>query len=177
MLVYFDEIPPLGRDFSWKIAACDADASVALEAPLAANCHVRLIEKDKLEVAGLLQGVVTLDCDRCLVSFPFELNSTFRLTATVRAAASTVLQEEDQDIGLEDLDTIELDAPCLDLNELMRQQFLLALPQKRLCSGACVGLCPHCGTNRNNSTPCDCAQKTVDSPFAVLARLTGGKAK
>lgn len=176
MLVYFDEIPPLGRDFSWKIAAVDAGATVTLEAPLAANCHVRLIEKGKLEVAGLLQGTVTLDCDRCLVSFPLELNSTFRLTATVHAADSAMQQEESQDISSEDLDVIELDAPCLDLDELMRQQFLLALPQKRLCRSACVGLCPHCGVNRNG-TPCDCSQKTVDSPFAVLAGLTDSKAK
>ena len=37
----------------------------------------------------------------------------------------------------------------IDLGELMREQFYLALPMKPLCRDDCRGLCPECGTNLN----------------------------
>ena len=60
----------------------------------------------------------------------------------------------------------------IDLGQLMREQFYLALPMKPLCREACQGLCPQCGTNLNSGT-CDCAR--VDRPSAGprLRRATG----
>ena len=43
----------------------------------------------------------------------------------------------------------------IDLSELLREQFYLALPMKPLCREDCRGLCPQCGVNRNTGT-CDC---------------------
>jgi uncharacterized protein len=50
------------------------------------------------------------------------------------------------------------------------EQFQLALPMKALCSEACKGLCPTCGTNLNTGT-CDCNIKWEDPRLAALKAL------
>ncbi len=172
MHLYFDEIPPLGRDVSWTLAAVDDDAGISLAAPLAASCHVRLNGQNRAEIEGWLRGQVQLCCDRCLAEYSLELDSPFCLTAVVQGADTAAAEGDAQENDPEDGELLELESPCLDLNELARQQLLLALPEKRLCRDNCVGLCPHCGGNRNE-TPCTCAQAVVDSPFAALAKLAG----
>lgn len=175
MLVYFDEIPPLGRDFTWLIPALDADVDCTLAMPLEARCHVEPAGQGKVAIEGRLRGTVTLDCDRCLVSYLFQLDSSFQVKAVVSGGVE--LEWPDTLASdLEDLDTLELEAPCIHLDELMRQQLLLALPEKRLCAGDCAGLCPRCGANRNE-TPCTCPQDAGSSPFAALAGWAGKKAK
>jgi Predicted metal-binding, possibly nucleic acid-binding protein len=58
----------------------------------------------------------------------------------------------------------------IDLGQLMREQFYLALPMKPLCSDACHGLCPTCGTNLNRAA-CDCKTEFEDPRFAALREL------
>ena len=165
-MVYFEEISPVGREFSWLIDAVDADAECGLAGPLKAWCLVRRTGEGRAVVEGRLEGVALLTCDRCLESYSFPLEAAFALTAEARDAATARADEAESG----EADLIELDEPCLDLDELMREQLLLALPEKRLCREDCAGLCPDCGANRNLS-PCGCERKTADSPFAALAAL------
>ena len=44
----------------------------------------------------------------------------------------------------------------LDLDDLVREEVLLAMPYKPLCKSDCRGLCPHCGVDLNTET-CQCA--------------------
>ena len=169
MLVNFEDIPPLGREFSWRIGAVDAECR--LDGPLEVCCTARRTGEGKAEFAGRLKGVALLDCDRCLERYALPLDVAFALRAEVRGVAAPERAEEGE-AGAADL--IELDAPCLDLDELMREQLLLALPEKRLCREDCAGLCPQCGANRNEAA-CDCAKNTGDSPFAALAVLKGNR--
>ena len=60
---------------------------------------------------------------------------------------------------------IQLDSVCLEM-------ISLALPVKPLCRDDCAGLCPRCGTDRNEA-PCGCSETAPNSPFAVLAALRG----
>lgn len=59
---------------------------------------------------------------------------------------------------------------AIDLGEVMREQFFLALPMKPLCREECLGLCPVCGGNRNR-VQCGCKQEWVDPRLAALANL------
>ena len=52
----------------------------------------------------------------------------------------------------------------------MREQIILMMPLKPLCDETCKGLCPRCGANLNREA-CTCSTDTVNSPFAVLAKL------
>jgi len=76
----------------------------------------------------------------------------------------------EREVEAEDLETSYYRNDEIDLNELMREQFYLALPMKPLCSDNCLGLCTQCGTNLNMST-CDCAPGLDESPFAALKGL------
>lgn len=172
MHLYFDEIPPLGRELSWTLTAVDRDAGIELATPLTAFCRVWPAGAHRVEIEGRLQGNVRLCCDRCLEPYLLALELPYRLSAVVEEAEAVEKNGDGREGEFEESKLLELASPCLDLDELARQQLLLALPEKRLCSTDCAGLCPHCGTNRNQS-PCGCAQGAVDSPFAVLAKLTG----
>jgi uncharacterized protein len=54
--------------------------------------------------------------------------------------------------------------------DLLREQIQLALPMKPLCTEACRGLCPECGTNLNR-TQCDCTPTWEDPRLAPLKGL------
>ena len=62
----------------------------------------------------------------------------------------------------------------LDLGEMVREQFFLTVPLKRLCRDACRGLCPTCGANRNQ-VRCECPPEAAASPFGSLRSLLEDK--
>ena len=58
----------------------------------------------------------------------------------------------------------------LNLDELLRQSILVALPMKPLCADDCQGLCPRCG-HRLNEGPCGCAPEAANSPLGTLRQV------
>jgi len=58
----------------------------------------------------------------------------------------------------------------LNLDELLRQSILLALPLKPLCADDCRGLCPQCG-HRLNEGPCGCAREETNPQLAILRQV------
>ena len=56
------------------------------------------------------------------------------------------------------------------LEDVLREQVLLALPVRTLCRPDCKGLCPRCGANRNNQ-PCTCDEGPRDLRWEALAGL------
>ena len=138
MLVYFDEIPPLGRDFAWLITTLEADTDCTLDAPLEAHCHIDPAGQGSVHIEGRLRGVVTLGCDRCLVSYLLQLDTSFQVKAMVHSVDMESQRPGILESGLEDFETVACETPCIHLDELMRQQLLLALPEKRLCCSDCA---------------------------------------
>ena len=84
--------------------------------------------------------------------------------------ASEAATDAEREVGEEDLEVSYYRDDQVDLNELMREQFYLALPMKPLCVDSCRGLCPQCGTNLNTGT-CDCAPVWEDPRLAPLKNL------
>ena len=77
----------------------------------------------------------------------------FDLRFLPAGAAEPETDDDDEEIEVEDDDvslTFYRDEQ-IDLNELLREQFYLALPMKPLCFEGCKGICPQCGTNRNTA--------------------------
>ena len=58
----------------------------------------------------------------------------------------------------------------MELDEVLREFVLLALPMQKLCSEGCKGICPVCGQNRNQQS-CDCQTAPVDDRWAALKQL------
>lgn len=105
----------------------------------------------------------TLDavCDRCGKAFLQEKVVPF----------SCVLAEEVQSDDSDDIILLENDQ--VDVGELAREEFILEMDTKTLCSEDCKGLCPRCGADLNLG-PCSC-KKEVDPRLAVLAKLLENK--
>ena len=55
----------------------------------------------------------------------------------------------------------------IGLEDVATEQLYLNLPLKPICSPACKGLCPECGTNRNLGA-CECVTEDVDPRLAPL---------
>jgi uncharacterized protein len=53
------------------------------------------------------------------------------------------------------------------LEDVLKEQILLALPVKQVCRDACKGLCPHCGKNLNVES-CDCVASMPDPRWSAL---------
>jgi uncharacterized protein len=88
--------------------------------------------------------------------------------------ATELSSEEDREVKEEDLETSYYRDDHVDLNELLREQFYLALPMKPLCRDDCRGLCPECGANRNTDA-CACEPAWEDPRLAPLKRLVKPK--
>ena len=111
-----------------------------------------------LMLRGTARSVLDLICDRCGKEFSREKV----------VPLDTLLADQLENADSED-DIFLLDGTELDLDELVRTAFLLAMDTKNLCSEDCKGLCAKCGADLNLG-PCGC-QPEADSRWAALAQL------
>ena len=124
-------------------------------------------DKDRFRLAGTTKTELELMCSRCLEPFRLAVDAPFDIRYLPASAASTEPEREVED---EDLETSYYRDDQIDLNELLREQFYLALPMKPLCQEDCKGLCAQCGTNLN-AGQCDCAPVWEDPRLAGLREL------
>jgi uncharacterized protein len=61
-----------------------------------------------------------------------------------------------------------------DITGLVWEQFLIALPDKPLCSSSCKGICSYCGRNLNKGA-CQCHEESGDPRLSVLRNLKVSK--
>ena len=126
-------------------------------------------DKDKFRLVGRVRTELELSCSRCLDPYRFPIDAAFDQRYLPSSQATT---ETEREIEENDLETSYYSEDQIDLNELMREQFYLALPMKPLCLEGCKGLCAACGTNLNTGT-CDCAPVWEDTRLAALKALKG----
>lgn len=126
-------------------------------------------DKDKFRLVGDVRTELELTCSRCLDPYRVPLAVPFDL---MYLPASAISAEPEHEMDDEDLETGYYRDDQIDLNELMREQFYLALPMKPLCTEACKGLCPQCGTNLNAGS-CTCTAVWEDPRLAALKGLAG----
>ena len=126
-------------------------------------------DKDKFRLVGRVRTELELSCSRCLDPYRFPIDAAFDQRYLPSSQATT---EAEREIEENDLETSYYSEDQIDLNELMREQFYLALPMKPLCLEGCKGLCAQCGTNLNMGA-CNCAPVWEDARLAALKALKG----
>jgi uncharacterized protein len=131
---------------------------------------LKIWKKDPGLVAidGILKGKVGASCGRCGSQVEKELQCEFEYFATTREEVTIVQQE--MECPEEDVTTLYLNVPEIDLQEVLREQMILAIPLRTLCSEDCKGICSDCGADLNVE-PCSCQADYSDSPFSVLSKL------
>ena len=98
-------------------------------------------------------------CDRCGTDVNREFHYNFEHYPV------TSLSGDQND------DYIETPDYTIDIDGLVRDDILLELPSKYLCSDECKGLCPKCGANLNEKA-CGCTAKETDPRLEALRKLT-----
>jgi uncharacterized protein len=124
-------------------------------------------DKEKFRLVGTVRTELELVCSRCLEPFRLPVDAAFDMRYLPASEAAT---EPEREVEEEDLETSYYRDDQIDLNELLREQFYLALPMKPLCGEGCKGLCPQCGTNLNAAT-CTCTPEWEDPRLAALKGL------
>ena len=133
---------------------------------------------DRFHLRGRITATLQLACGRCLNPFTMPVDTTVDLTYVPdRAMVGTPAKDKghggaDEEVELqdEDLNTAYYHDHVLDLGEMLREQFYLALPMHPLCRPDCRGLCPSCGIDRNIDT-CQCKTEWIDPRLSVLQAL------
>jgi uncharacterized protein len=62
------------------------------------------------------------------------------------------------------------DGEAIDVDEIMKEQILLAVPTRMLCREDCKGICPECGIDKNTGE-CQCVTDDIDPRWAALKNL------
>jgi uncharacterized protein len=142
------------------------DDRVQLLEPPTVSGQVQLSGR-RAHVSGRVSGRIRLECDRCLQPVELPIDSRFQLEYVTpedyQAQQAIELTEEDLDLSIFDGETIDVD-------ELVTEELLLAVPDQVLCSENCKGICATCGADRN-STDCGCESQQVDPRWAGLKEL------
>lgn len=106
-------------------------------------------------------------CSRCLQPAETVIDATieerFRREGEPRVESAESGEDDEADVSYYRGDRI-------DVGEVVREHVALHLPMKPVCREDCLGLCPQCGANRNE-TPCDCRDDDIDPRLAALKSL------
>lgn len=120
-----------------------------------------------IRVVGDYRTRVEIQCARCLEPVGRDLASEFDLLyrplGVDAGPHERAVQEGDTEIGYYQGEGIQL-------QDVLREQVLLAVPIKAVCRDDCKGLCPHCGRNLNVEG-CHCEEERSDPRWDALKDL------
>ena len=121
----------------------------------------------EVRLRGRITARAEVDCDRCLKAIDVPVETDFNVTYV---PAEAYAAGDVAELQTDDLDQSVLEDDWIDVDELVREQVLLALPAWAVCRDECQGLCPVCGADRN-ANACACEVADVDPRWAALADL------
>lgn len=131
--------------------------------PLKLGAIAELVGKG-IRIKGRIATELECACDRCLNPVKFPLERDFDL---LYEPMRTIARSEEIEIPADELDIAFYTDEGIQSSDIAREQVILALPMKTVCSEECRGLCPVCRKNRNLED-CHCEATRRDSPFASL---------
>ena len=123
----------------------------------------------EIRISGKLDTTVELACSRCLDPARVHVSKPFDLFFRERDEA---MFDEDEEVELHENDTRTafFTGRKLAIADILREQILLAVPMKALCTIDCKGLCPTCGTNLNSGS-CGCPAEEFSPHMDTLLEI------
>jgi uncharacterized protein len=122
----------------------------------------------ELRIQGQYSVEMLAQCDRCLGRTRLPLEGRFDL---FYRPVSQIARQEEVEIDEGEAEIGFYENGGLELEDILREQVLLALPMQKICQGSCKGICPVCGKNRNEFA-CDCKPDHIDDRWGALRHLT-----
>lgn len=114
-------------------------------------------------VSGTVTGPLAGECGRCLRPIGTDLVVTVQELFAYPDSTTGATTEEDE-VG-------RIQGDLIDLEPILRDAVMLALPANPLCRDDCPGLCPECG-ELWDELPAGHSHQQVDPRWAALTRLT-----
>jgi uncharacterized protein len=166
------ELHPLDFQEEFQPGVIDLGQEARQRTPLKASGHAEVVEEHHgkhqvikdIRLRGSLSAGLELQCARCLETVPQDIKREFELLYRPLGA----------DAGKDELSVTDAEAEIgyyqgegLLLEDVLREQMLLALPLKVTCRADCKGLCPQCGKNLNQEQ-CSCSREVEDPRWAAL---------
>jgi uncharacterized protein len=169
------ELHPLDFAEEFQPDVIDLGGEARQRTPLKAAGHAEVIEEHHgkhevikdIRLRGRLSAGLELQCARCLEPVNQQVEREFELLYRPLGA----------DAGRDELSVTAAEAEIgyyqgdgILLEDVLREQVLLALPLKVTCREDCKGLCPHCGKNLNEEQ-CSCNVPMEDPRWAALKEI------
>ena len=146
-------------------------------------------------VSGRIHGWLYVACGRCLgpakIAFDEQLRVTFvpqqqleedsakavadadeepaKAAPEAKSASKEAAEDDGPEVEEGDLDLFGYIGEIIDLEPVVREQFVLAIPYAPLCKEACKGLCSQCGADLNVAA-CSCPP-IVDGRWEALGKM------
>ncbi|QQC93996.1 DUF177 domain-containing protein [Streptomyces alfalfae] len=122
-------------------------------------------------VTGTARASAEGECVRCLEPLELELAADFQEMFSYPDADDRGRAAEPADDAEEDEDRLFLEDGMFDLEPVLRDAVVLALPMQPVCQDDCPGLCSQCGARLADDP--DHHHDAVDIRWAALQGLAG----
>ena len=142
------------------------DERISLTGPASISGKVRL-SGHEVFVNGHVETRVQVECDRCLQQVELPVNSDFSLEYIT---GSDYESSEVAELTEAEMSVAVFDGKALDVDEIVKEQVVLAVPTRMLCREDCKGICPECGVDRNTGE-CSWVTNDIDPRWAALKNL------
>jgi uncharacterized protein len=141
------------------------------------NAHARLHatkEGETVFLRGALAGAAQVPCARCLAEVRLTLDAPMKMIFTPAPDRDDdegdEASDDEEDLAA-DVEQASYHGIEIDLEPVVREALLLAVPMAPLCAPSCKGLCPRCGADWNKVS-CGCAaEPAIDPRLAPLKGL------
>jgi uncharacterized protein len=166
------QLHPLDFVEEFQPDAIDLGSDIRQRTPLQASGRAELVEEhhgkhkviQDIRLRGKIATSLEVSCARCLDPVTQDVKREFEL----------LYRPLGVDAGRDELSVTDAEAEIgyyqgdgLLLEDVLREQVLLALPLKITCRQDCKGLCPHCGKNLNQER-CSCTAALADPRWEAL---------
>lgn len=156
---------------AWATEALD---EAALEVEPGARLVLRCYRTGHdVVVRGRIEGAGKAECGRCLGEAHVDLGTDVHVLFSANAARANGDDVSDLEEGDGEMDILPHDGVELDLDTVVREQLILAMPMRPLCREDCKGLCDQCGHDLNQGPCAHQAEPRTDPRLVKLAGLRG----
>jgi len=169
------ELHPVEFAEKFEPGVIDLGADYRQVTPIESSGRADLVEEhhgkhkiiQDIRIHGRLATRLELSCARCLEPVMQDVKREFDLLYRPQGA----------DAGRDEMSVTDAEAEIsyyegegILLDDVVREQVLLAAPLKVTCREDCKGLCPLCGTNLNQEQ-CSCAVAQEEPRWAALKEI------
>jgi uncharacterized protein len=169
------EREPLDFEEAFQPGVIDLGSEIQQRTPLKTSGHAEVVEEHHgkheiikdIRLRGRLEAGLELQCARCLEPVPQEITREFELLYRPLGADAG---RDEISVTIAEAEIGYYQGEGILLEDVLREQVLLALPLKITCREDCKGLCPHCGKNLNQEQ-CSCAVAVEDPRWAALKEI------